>query len=105
MFTYAELIGGKHFDLKVNPAAPTKNPADYKIVGKPIERLDIPGKLTGEFTYIQDFRVSGMGRALHRLGPLSLRAFAKCALRGAKGVNNSLQKSVAAEKRIIFTLV
>jgi xanthine dehydrogenase molybdopterin-binding subunit B len=25
-----------------------------------IERLDIPGKLTGEFTYIQDFRVPGM---------------------------------------------
>jgi hypothetical protein len=44
-------------------------------------------------------------RALHRLGPLGLRAFAKCALRGAKGVNKSLQKSVAAEKRIIFTLV
>ena len=60
VFTYAELIGGKHFDLEVNPATPTKNPADYKIVGKPIEQLDIPGKLTGEFTYIQDFRVPGM---------------------------------------------
>jgi nicotinate dehydrogenase subunit B len=58
--SYAELIGGKHFDLKVDPAAPTKNPADYKIVGRPIERLDIPGKLTGEFTYMQDFRVPGM---------------------------------------------
>jgi nicotinate dehydrogenase subunit B len=58
--TYAELIGGKYFALKVNPAAETKNPADYKIVGKPVERLDIPGKLTGEFTYMQDFRVPGM---------------------------------------------
>jgi nicotinate dehydrogenase subunit B len=58
--SYAELIGGKLFDLKLDPASPTKNPADYKIVGKPIERLDIPGKLTGEFTYMQDFRVPGM---------------------------------------------
>ena len=58
--SYAALIGGKHFDLKVDPTAPTKNPADYKIVGKPIARLDIPGKLTGEFTYMQDFRVPGM---------------------------------------------
>ena len=58
--TYAELIGGKNFTLKVDPAAPTKNPADYKIVGKPIGRLDIPGKLTGQFTYMQDFRVPGM---------------------------------------------
>jgi nicotinate dehydrogenase subunit B len=58
--SYAELIGGQRFELKVNSAAPTKNPADYKIVGKPIGRRDIPGKLTGEFTYMQDFRVPGM---------------------------------------------
>jgi nicotinate dehydrogenase subunit B len=58
--TYAELIGGKNFALKVDPAARPKDPADYKIVGKPIVRLDIPGKLTGQFTYMQDFRVPGM---------------------------------------------
>jgi CO/xanthine dehydrogenase Mo-binding subunit len=64
--TYAELIGGKDFSLKVDPAARTKNPADYKLVGKPIGRLDIPGKVTGQFTYMQDFRVPGMlhGRAV-----------------------------------------
>jgi len=58
--TYAELIGGKYFALKVDPTSPTKNPADYKFVGKPLERYDIPGKLTGQFTYMQDFRVPGM---------------------------------------------
>jgi nicotinate dehydrogenase subunit B len=58
--TYAELIGGKHFTLNVDPAAPVKNPAEYKVVGKPMARLDIPGKLTGQFTYMQDFRVPGM---------------------------------------------
>jgi nicotinate dehydrogenase subunit B len=58
--TYAELIGGRHFTLKVDPTARTKNPADYKIVGKPIARLDIPGKLTGQFAFMQDFRVPGM---------------------------------------------
>lgn len=58
--SYAELIGGKNFALKVDAAAPTKNPADYKIVGKPIARLDIPGKVTGGFIYMQDFRVPGM---------------------------------------------
>ncbi len=57
---YAELIGGKQFTLSVDPAAPVKNPADYKVVGKPMVRLDIPGKLTGQFTYMQDFRVAGM---------------------------------------------
>jgi CO/xanthine dehydrogenase Mo-binding subunit len=58
--TYAELIGGKNFALKLDPAARTKSPEDYKIVGKPIGRLDIPGKLTGQFTFMQDFRVPGM---------------------------------------------
>jgi nicotinate dehydrogenase subunit B len=58
--TYAELIGGKTFELKLDPAAPTKNPADYKFVGKPIPRPDIPGKITGSFTYMHDVRVPGM---------------------------------------------
>jgi nicotinate dehydrogenase subunit B len=58
--SYAELIGGRHFDLGIDPAARTKNSSDYKFVGKPVARLDIPGKLTGEFTYMQDFRVPGM---------------------------------------------
>jgi nicotinate dehydrogenase subunit B len=58
--TYAELIGGEPFILTVDPAAPTKNPADYRFVGKPVPRLDIPGKVTGQFTYMQDFRVPGM---------------------------------------------
>ncbi len=58
--TYGELIGGKQFMLKLDPAAPTKKAADYKLVGKPIPRLDVPGKITGAFTYMQDFRVPGM---------------------------------------------
>jgi xanthine dehydrogenase molybdopterin-binding subunit B len=58
--TFAELIGGKTFMLKVDTAARAKDPADYKIVGKPIARRDIPEKLTGRFTYMQDFRVPGM---------------------------------------------
>ena len=57
---YVVLFGGLFFLLKVDPAAPAKNPSDYKIVGKPIPRRDIPEKLTGKFTYMQDFRVPGM---------------------------------------------
>ena len=58
--TYAELVGGKPFAIKVDAAAPTKNPKDSKLVGQSMARLDIPGKLTGQFTYMQDFRVPGM---------------------------------------------
>jgi nicotinate dehydrogenase subunit B len=60
--TYAELIGGKTFSIKLDPKQPVKekDPKDYKLVGKAVARLDIPDKLTGKFTYMQDFRGPGM---------------------------------------------
>ena len=58
--TYAELIGGKTFSLKLDKQAPLKDPAKYKIVGQPVPRFDIPEKMTGQFTYMQDFKVPGM---------------------------------------------
>lgn len=60
--TYAELIAGKRFDVAV-PAADAitlKNPSQYKVVGQPIMRIDIPTKLTGEFEFVADVRVPGM---------------------------------------------
>ncbi|HZI84115.1 MAG TPA: molybdopterin cofactor-binding domain-containing protein [Casimicrobiaceae bacterium] len=59
-WSYAELVGGHDFQLKLDPKATLKDPKDYAIVGKPIARLDIPDKVTGRFTYMQDFKVSGM---------------------------------------------
>ena len=58
--TYAALVGSKNFEMKVDPKAPLKPPAQYTIVGKSVERLDIPGKVTGKFTYMQDFKRPGM---------------------------------------------
>jgi len=58
--TYGELIGGKNFSLKVDKQALLKDPAKYKIVGQSIPRYDIPPKITGQFTYIQDFKTPGM---------------------------------------------
>ncbi len=60
--TYAELIGGKSFALKLDHSKPAqpKDPRDHRIVGKPVPRVDIPDKMMGRFTYIQDFRVPGM---------------------------------------------
>ncbi|HET7803972.1 MAG TPA: molybdopterin cofactor-binding domain-containing protein [Pseudolabrys sp.] len=60
--SYGELIGGKSFSIKLDPKQPVKekSPKDYKIVGKSTPRVDIPDKVTGRFTYMQDFRVPGM---------------------------------------------
>jgi nicotinate dehydrogenase subunit B len=37
-----------------------KRPADYRIVGQSIERIDLPAKLTGRGSYVQDIRLPGM---------------------------------------------
>jgi CO/xanthine dehydrogenase Mo-binding subunit len=60
---YVELIGDKSFELKVDKDAPLKNPKDHTIVGQPMPRPDVPGKVTGTHTYMQDFRVPGMVHA------------------------------------------
>lgn len=58
--TYAQLVGGRSLSLKVDDKVKTKDPASFKIVGKSVARVDIPDKVTGKFTYMQDFRVAGM---------------------------------------------
>ncbi len=71
--TYGRLVGGKRFELKVDKDAPVKNPASYTLVGKSIQRVDIPDKVTGRFTYMQDFKRKGMlhARVVH---PAAMKA-------------------------------
>jgi len=56
----AALIGGRRFNLKVDPNAPLRNPANYTVVGKPILRTDLAGKATGRHVYVHDFILPGM---------------------------------------------
>ena len=58
--SYGDLIGGKRFDLKLDPKAASKDPGAFTIVGTAVPRVDIPGKCTGTFTYMQDYKVPGM---------------------------------------------
>jgi nicotinate dehydrogenase subunit B len=46
---FADLIGGRNFNLELNSKAPLKNPATYTLVGKPLPRPDVPAKCTGSF--------------------------------------------------------
>jgi CO/xanthine dehydrogenase Mo-binding subunit len=65
------LIGEQRAPLKVDPKAPLRAPAGYRVVGKPLPRPDIPGKVTGTHTYVHDFRVPGMlhGRVVRPPAP------------------------------------
>ena len=69
--SYGELVGGKKFnvritatgsgwDMKVAPEVRAKDVKDYKIVGTSQKRIDLPPKLTGEFSFANDVRVPGM---------------------------------------------
>jgi CO/xanthine dehydrogenase Mo-binding subunit len=57
---YGKLVGGQNFQVKVDPKAPLKKPEAYTIVGKPVQRVDIPDKVTARFTYMQDFKLPNM---------------------------------------------
>jgi len=58
--SYGEVIAGGRFDVKSDAKAPLKNPRDYKYVGKPLQRPDLPAKMTGQHTYVHDLKVPGM---------------------------------------------
>ncbi len=79
--TYGELVEGKRLDvtigatgkkfgMKVAPDAKLKDPSKYTIVGTSVPRKDIPGKVTGEFTYVHDVKVPNMlhGRVVRPYG-------------------------------------
>jgi nicotinate dehydrogenase subunit B len=61
--SYAQLIGDKKFNLKITGKAAPKPPTAWKVVGTSVPRVEIPEKVTGEFRYTQDVRVSGMVHA------------------------------------------
>jgi nicotinate dehydrogenase subunit B len=54
------LIGPHGLELKMDKTAPLKSPADFKQVGRDVQRVDIPGKVTGSFTFMHDFKLPGM---------------------------------------------
>jgi nicotinate dehydrogenase subunit B len=64
--SYAELAGGRRLERTVSGTAPLKNPQDYQTVGASTPRVDLPGKFTGQPSFVSDLRLPGMlhGRVL-----------------------------------------
>ena len=96
---YAEMIGDQAFDLKVDKDAPLKNPKDHTLVGQPAPRPDIPGKVTGTHTYMQDFRVPGMLHARVVRPPsigATLQSVDESSVKAIKGVRVVRQGSFLA---------
>jgi CO/xanthine dehydrogenase Mo-binding subunit len=89
LVAYGDLVGAKMLSLAVDKSARLKTPDDYTIVGRSIARIDIPDKVTGHFTYVQDVKLPGMlyGRPVH---PPAMKAkllsVDESSLRGIPGI-------------------
>jgi len=57
---YEELVGSKHFDVSLNPAAKRRSVAQWSVLGKPVPSLDRIALMTGQFEFLHHVRVPGM---------------------------------------------
>jgi len=92
---YGELIGDREFKLKVDKSAPLKNPGEYTVVGTSVPRVDIPAKVTGEWTYMHDVRVPGMLHARVVRPPAigaELQSVDESSVSGIKGLRKVIRK-------------
>ncbi len=60
---YGELVSDQFLHVEAQPQSPLKDPATFKIIGRPQQRVDIPAKVTGGQAYVQDLRLPGMVHA------------------------------------------
>lgn len=57
---YKDLVTGEALHQIATAQSPLKNVKSFKIIGTPMHRVDIPGKVTGAPMYVQDMRPEGM---------------------------------------------
>jgi CO/xanthine dehydrogenase Mo-binding subunit len=106
---YGELLGGKLFNVQMTGTAPLKKVSDYRLVGTRAQRLDIPAKVAGTYTYMHNVRVPGMvharvvrprGQFAYGLGakPLSVDESSIAKITGAQVVRKGDFVAVVAPK-------
>jgi CO/xanthine dehydrogenase Mo-binding subunit len=57
---YKDLVTGQDLHRPAQPVSPLKDPKTFTVIGKPMPRVDIPGKVTGAPMYVQDMRPDRM---------------------------------------------
>ncbi|KXU84210.1 aldehyde dehydrogenase [Paraburkholderia monticola] len=58
--TYGDAVRYANLHQNAQPDAATKPPSSYAVIGHTLPRVDIPGKVTGGASYVQDLRLPGM---------------------------------------------
>jgi CO/xanthine dehydrogenase Mo-binding subunit len=57
---YGDLVGGRRFNLTLDPNAKRKTPDEWTVLGTPVPRPDLPALVTGEFEFVHNVRLPGM---------------------------------------------
>jgi CO/xanthine dehydrogenase Mo-binding subunit len=103
--TYAELIGGRRFELPLNPEARRTPASEWKTLGTSVPRVDLPALVTGQTEFVHNVRVPGMlhGQVLRPPGPgAALGRVDETSVRGMPGLVRVVVKAnfvgVVAEK-------
>ena len=58
--SYGSLIGGRKFNLALDPGAKRRPPREWTVLGKPVHRLDLPAMATGQFEFVHNVKLPGM---------------------------------------------
>jgi nicotinate dehydrogenase subunit B len=114
--SYADLVGGKYFNsklewnkqigngLEVKGKATPKSPSEYKVVGQSFPRRDVAWKIYGTDSYVGDVRVPGMLHARvirtpHAGGvPVKVDAASIRSIKGARVIHEKDFLAVVAPK-------
>ena len=61
--SYRDLASADLLHVAAKPQSHFIEPGSYRLIGKPMPRVDIPGKVTGSVAFVQDLRLPGMVHA------------------------------------------
>lgn len=86
---YADAVKNVDLHRYAKSESPVLPPAQFKLIGQPLPRLDIPAKVSGGAAFVQDIRLPGMlhARVIRPPRPgCHLEAFDQASIRAMAGV-------------------
>ena len=69
--TFGSLVDDATLNVRAQPTSPLTAPSAFRTMDRPVQRVDIPAKVTGGAAYVQDMRLQGMvhARVVRPSGP------------------------------------
>jgi nicotinate dehydrogenase subunit B len=58
--TYGDLIGGRRFEVPLDPNVRRKPKSEWTVLGTPVPRLELPNLVTARYEFVHNVRVPGM---------------------------------------------